>query len=50
VIASRAAWNIFWWATSRVIIPQRAKLAETSDCWSGPPLSGAAGTPCPRDG
>jgi hypothetical protein len=31
-------------------IPQRTKLAETSDCWSGLPVFGAAGTPCPRDG
>ena len=26
---------------------QRTELAETSDCWSGPQLSGAAGTPYP---
>jgi hypothetical protein len=31
-------------------IPQRTELAEPSDCWSGPQLSGAAETPYPRDG
>jgi hypothetical protein len=30
-------------------IPQRTKRAETSDCWSGRPVFGAAGMPCPRD-